>query len=419
MAQLQILTQFVQLFDDVKNSLNNYNENLQNELFEKEPNESNEKAYRRGETIFDQCENDLRNLNEIVDQQDEINNFFEKCKQNKIKLIEQKNELINKLLRIKKNDKKVSKEEYLNLREEWNKKREETKDEKNRRECEEMLEEIKEEKKLVEEIKEDIVKEKNELNDVKKELESVVEKAKKEKENLDVKEEFNKVASEYVKKSEFGDQLEIEQRRLEEQKRLKQLEIEQRRQKELEERYNKLKLKLNLNGDQVGVLEEWTELKCGEILFDSNVDNWKNSSVLNERIIGKSKLTFVIENTDGEIFGYYLNTQVVEKYGLQETDSKSFKFNLQSNGRLKEPMKFEINDLIWGGIYLWEKTDGNLINLGDIRLWKENLKNESNCEQHNDRFDYHGIKKALCGKEPNKYGDMNFTPKKILVIQMQ
>ena len=42
---------------------------------------------------------------------------------------------------------------------------------------------------------------------MKKELESVVEKAKKEKENLDVKEEFNKVASEYVKKSEFGDQL--------------------------------------------------------------------------------------------------------------------------------------------------------------------------------------------------------------------
>ena len=49
--------------------------------------------------------------------------------ENKQKIINQKNELINKLLRIKKNS--VSKEDYLNLRNEWNKKREETKDERN------------------------------------------------------------------------------------------------------------------------------------------------------------------------------------------------------------------------------------------------------------------------------------------------
>ena len=60
MAQLQILTQFKQLFDDFKKSLNNYNDNLRNELFEIEPNEDNEKAYQRGETIFDQCEDDRK-----------------------------------------------------------------------------------------------------------------------------------------------------------------------------------------------------------------------------------------------------------------------------------------------------------------------------------------------------------------------
>jgi hypothetical protein len=41
-----------------------------------------------------------------------------------MKLIEEKNEIINKLLRIKKN--KVTKEEYYNLRDFWNNKREET-----------------------------------------------------------------------------------------------------------------------------------------------------------------------------------------------------------------------------------------------------------------------------------------------------
>ena len=40
-------------------------------------------------------------------------------------------------------------------------------------------------------------------------------------------------------------------------------------------------------------LEEWTELKCDDILFDSKIDEWsENTSVFNERIIGKSKLTF-------------------------------------------------------------------------------------------------------------------------------
>ena len=41
MTQLQILTQFSQLFDEVQESLQNYNENLRNELFEIEPNEDN------------------------------------------------------------------------------------------------------------------------------------------------------------------------------------------------------------------------------------------------------------------------------------------------------------------------------------------------------------------------------------------
>ena len=149
MAQLEILTQFKQLFENVKQSLNNYNDNLRNELFEKEPNESNDQAYQRGETIFDKCEDDLKNLNEILEQENNIIQFFEKCKQNKNKLLEQKNEIINKLLRLKK--KNSSKEEYLNLREEWNKRREETKDERNRRECEEMMDEMNEKSLWIEE----------------------------------------------------------------------------------------------------------------------------------------------------------------------------------------------------------------------------------------------------------------------------
>ena len=165
-------------------------------------------------------------------------------------------------------------------------------------------------------------------------------------------------------------------------------------------------------------LEEWTELKCSNILFDSNIDDWtEDTSVLNERIIRKKQIVFLIEDEDNEIFGYYFNTKIEQIYGYwQQTDSKSFHFNLQSRkNRLKQPMKFEIKNLKNGGIYLCQKTNKFLIGLGDISLRKENKKNESNCGQTESYIDFHGIKNALCGKIYPK----NFITKRILVIQMK
>ena len=48
-----------------------------------------------------------------------------------------------------------------------------------------------------------------------------------------------------------------------------------------------------LNVEQIKQLEEWTRLKCGEVLFDSNKDDWaENTSVFNDRIVGKKHLVF-------------------------------------------------------------------------------------------------------------------------------
>ena len=119
-----------------------------------------------------------------------------------------------------------------------------------------------------------------------------------------------------------------------------------------------------------------------------------------------------------------MNTEVVEKYwkpgdlNKVETDNKSFEFNLQSNGRIQQPMKFEIKN-IYGGYYLREKSHERLIRLGDIVLQKENWKNESYCDYQSEYvFDFHGIEKALCGKT-FKPDFEYFTPKRILVIQMK
>ena len=56
----------------------------------------------------------------------------------------------------------------------------------------------------------------------------------------------------------------------------------------------------------------------------------------------------------------------------------------------------------------------NLITLGDIELKKEDKKFKSICHQNKNRFDYHGIENALSGKSERE----NFTPKRIIVIQM-
>ena len=96
-------------------------------------------------------------------------------------------------------------------------------------------------------------------------------------------------------------------------------------------------------------LEEWTGLQWGEILFDSNFHQWsKELSIFNKRIIGKSKLIFLIEDKDGESFGYYLNSEIVENYEWNGTDNKSFHFNIESHGRLENPMKCKIRDINCG-----------------------------------------------------------------------
>ena len=79
-------------------------------------------------------------------------------------------------------------------------------------------------------------------------------------------------------------------------------------------------------------------------------------------------------------------------------------------------MKFEIKNVKECGYGLFDKREDHLIQLGNIVLMKENKKNESCCFHHENNFNYHGIKKALCGKIWNNRE--YFTPKRITVIQM-
>ena len=180
---------------------------------------------------------------------------------------------------------------------------------------------------------------------------------------------------------------------------------------------------------QMTQIEEWTGLRWTEILFDSEKDNWLvNESKFDEKIKGKKQLVFWIENSNAEIFGYYLSTEIGNEDNSQiksSIDTKSFLFNLESNGRLKGMMKFEITNIsnTNGCVILFDKKDFRLIQLGDIVLFKENDPGLSFCTQNNDTYDYHGIEKALCGrmrlKEKDEWKGEYFIPTRIKVIQME
>ena len=387
----------------------------------------------------------------------------------------------------------VSEKEWKEWKKIWDEKRDETNEEKLRRKTKEMFDEITNKEENIEKIKQEIENEKNELMNVKNDLEKIIEKAIKEKYELNVKEEFEKVANEYVKKNEFGDLKESLKKNQDELKNTinnmnNQHVIDETKYTELkknvdkmeknyvnkndfekfkiteknsQEKMNKIikdigitvenyetktkeefekvcdefvkkndipetlkELKNLVNKKHIDQLEEWTSLKCSEILFDSNIDDWAHeTSVFNDRIVGKKQLTFLIENEDDEIFGYYSNTKLIKLYRRQETDSKSFHFNLQTkNNRINQSMKFKIKDSKNSGIWLWKADSDYLIKMGDIYLFKENMKNESSCLQHENAFNYQGIENALCGKiiqkENNKLKGC-FTPKRIIVIQMK
>ena len=219
------------------------------------------------------------------------------------------------------------------------------------------------------------------------------------------------------------EQFEIEKRKLEEKYSLEFSDIEK---KMLNEQELVMKMKsrqsvLNeniLTEDEISTIENWTIRQCGNVLFDSNVDDWKmNTSVFSKKIMESTgKLLFVINDEKNNKFGAYI-TQAINKIDEWIDDENAFVFSLKSNGRLEKPMMFEIQDENWHGAMVYNDNDDMLIHLGScgqISLKKEEKKEDSYCNQ-NLSFDYqvNGVidKHTLCG-------EFHFVPKRIVVIQM-
>ena len=178
-----------------------------------------------------------------------------------------------------------------------------------------------------------------------------------------------------------------------------------------------------LTEKQIKQLEEWCEMKIETVLFDSYIHPWDiNTSVMNEKIITKKNLLFLIETITGEKFGYFLESEIKEKYDYtpEITTEKTFHFNLESTyERLSGPMKFEAKDFEKSGYCLFKQNECCLLTIGDIWLYKEKDKKDSLCTEDNTHFNYHNISHALCGRNPYSDNITFFTPERILIFQMK
>ncbi|BFU25442.1 trichohyalin, putative [Entamoeba histolytica] len=97
-----------------------------------------------------------------------------------------------------------------------------------------------------------------------------------------------------------------------------------------------------MNEVYIKQIEEWTERRINNILFDSDIDDWnRNTSVFDQRIMNKEHIIIIIKDEEGNKFGGYVNSKI-DKVDGYIYDSKSFVFSLESKGRMKGMKKFDI-----------------------------------------------------------------------------
>ena len=161
-------------------------------------------------------------------------------------------------------------------------------------------------------------------------------------------------------------------------------------------------------------MENWTSKKCTEIVYDTNRDGYPkdNTNTFEMKVKNRSNLIFIVEDTNGNKFGGYLNATLTNVQAWT-TDSNAFVFTLKSPGRNLGMRKFNIkSDKTNNAFYLWNHSDSYLFQFGgEFYIYKENNKTSCYCGQN--YFDYQGLSYPFTGNSNN------FTPQRITVIQMK
>ena len=148
MTEIIQLDKYQEYINNIKELIDIFNTNFKNTTFHQMKDETDERAFKRGQGILDEHNENIKNLRRIIGKKELMKELFVNCQENEKRIMEESNRLINEMMMIKK--RKATKEEYQRTKAEMNRMRSElqleTPEMKNRREVEEMLEEIKEEK---------------------------------------------------------------------------------------------------------------------------------------------------------------------------------------------------------------------------------------------------------------------------------
>ena len=172
-----------------------------------------------------------------------------------------------------------------------------------------------------------------------------------------------------------------------------------------------------LSFNELHQLEEWTQMKHSEIVFDSENDDWDiDTSVFDKRVFEKSNLLFIVEDTTNNTFGYYFN-ETLHCYKLNIKGNGSFLFSLKSNGRINKMLKFEEKEKAKGFI-LYDHEHDILFGMSSgFFINKPKSLRKSTVFENSKYFEYYNYTHVFHEKLQNGK-QQHFIPKRIVVIQM-
>ena len=174
---------------------------------------------------------------------------------------------------------------------------------------------------------------------------------------------------------------------------------------------------------EIRCIQKWTSTRFKEVIFDSECCDWSTrKSTFDQRILGKEKLVFIIEDDNENMFGGFIENQIDvinddekdEEYFRTNVDRKSFVFSLKSDET--ESSRFPIQLESSMNAFILENQNAKTLfrfGLNDIKIYKKHYHNKSYCEQTS--FNYDDDKNVLTGKEGK---DEPFGVKHIQVWQM-
>ena len=167
-----------------------------------------------------------------------------------------------------------------------------------------------------------------------------------------------------------------------------------------------------LNEEEIKQIEIWCVYQMGEIVFDSNKNNWKkNTSEFDSKIMNRRKILIIIETDNNNKFGAFIHSpiNIIDEW---IEDKNAFIFSIKNINGEKKISNHTIKEERYG-IIVHPKEENMLFMIGSggqIIIRKEDSEYPSTCNQ-NDSFEFEDKEDFLCD-------GFEFKLKRLIVIQM-